>query len=73
MHIFLAILAVTGIGVALIGLVIGLMAVMGREYDRHTWFRRWMDTEAAMHGAYLDQPDITPEYLDQIPGGWDKP
>jgi hypothetical protein len=70
---YLATLLIVGVSVALLGLVAAFAWLMGREYDRHPWFRKWMDTEAAMHGAYLDQPDITPEYLDQIPGGWDKP
>jgi hypothetical protein len=73
MHIFLAVLFITGVGLAMVGLVAALIAVTGREYDRHPWFARWMNTEAAMHGAYADQPDITPDYLDQIPGWDDKP
>lgn len=72
MHTVIAVALVTAIGLTLVAFVAGAVWLSGREYDRHPWFARWMNTEAAMHGAYADQPDITPEYLDQVPGGWDE-
>ena len=74
MHILIAAGVVTGLGLLLVALVFGAVWLSGIEYDRHPWFRRLMNSQAAMVAGYRPaDDDITPEYLSQIPGWDDNP
>lgn len=57
--------------IGIIGWIFGLIWLIGREYDRHPWFRKALDAEASLHvPPQYGPPDLPKEYVDQAPG-WD--
>jgi hypothetical protein len=44
---------------------------IGKEYDRHPKFAKFLRMEGRAFYPYQGDEDITPEYRDQVPGGWD--
>lgn len=70
----MAILLIILLGFGIPALTVFGVWFMGREYDRHPWVRKFLDSEAALyfppyHGS--DDAALPKEYTDQVPGGWD--
>jgi hypothetical protein len=67
MAIAIAIFAAVTVGI--LALVIALVWLAARGYDRHPWVRKFLNAEARTMPGYAP-PDLPREYTDQIPG-WD--
>lgn len=72
-----AALTVIGVTVFIVAFVFLSVVVVGHEYDRHPWVKRWLDAQARVFVPPQrdDNPvdSLPKEYTDQIPGGWDQP
>lgn len=66
----IAVFIILGVAAGIVVLTIATVAFVGREYDRHTWVRRFLDAWARAQGYIPPGDDLPSGYLDQIPG-WD--
>jgi hypothetical protein len=66
----MAFLLLIGITVVIVGFVVGGVFIIGREYDRHPWVKKFLDAQARTVPGYVP-PDLPKSYTDQVPGGWD--
>lgn len=70
----MAILLIIGLPVVIVGWIFGVIWLVGREYDRHPWFRKALDAQASLHvPPQYSAPDLPRAYTDQIPGWDDRP
>jgi hypothetical protein len=66
MVVLIAVICIALLPVVLFGAILW----MGKEYDRHPWFAKLLRAEGRVWYPYQGD-DITPDYRDQVPGGWD--